>query len=166
MPEDVSTRRKQLLEIISREGEYSRPGLMARNDLAETYTDEGLLGDALVMQEKTLEMQHGSNDVDLRLATLSRLSLLYDAQNQFGRAEKTLKEELELRTAKFGKQSPDTLVTSCHLARVYKRLRNFKDAARLLKEVIDIQGKVCYVGHLDTKISKDLYESLPREFRE
>jgi tetratricopeptide (TPR) repeat protein len=139
---------------------------MARNDLAETYADEGLLGDALVMQEKTLEMQHGSKDVDLRLATLSSLSLLYDAQNQFSRAEETLKEELELRTEKFGKHSRDTLVTSCHLARVYKHLGKFNNAARLLKEVIDIQGKVCYVDHLDTKTSKDLFESLPREFRE
>lgn len=139
---------------------------MARNDLAETYVDEGLLGDALVMQERTLAMQHGSNDVDLRLATLSSLSLLYDAQNQFSRAEETLKEELELRTEKSGEHSRDTLVTLCHLARVYKHLRKFRDAARLLKEVINIQGKVCYVDHLDTKTSKDLYESLPREFRE
>lgn len=166
MPDDVSAKRKKLLDIISREGGYSRRGLIARNDLAETYIDEGLLGDALVMQERTLEMQHGSNDVDLKLATLSSLSLLYDAQNQFGRAEETLKDELKLRTEKAGEHCRDTLVTLCHLARVYKHLGKFSDAAKLLKEVINTQGKVCYVDHLDTKTSKDLYESLPRELRE
>ena len=111
-------------------------------------------------------MQHGSNDVDLKVATLSSLSLLYDAKNQFSRAEETLKEEVKLRTEKFGAQSRDTLVTLCHLARVYKHLGKFRDAAKLLKEVIEIQGKVCYVDHLDVKTSKDLYESLPNEFRE
>jgi tetratricopeptide (TPR) repeat protein len=90
------------------------------------------------MQEKILEIQHGSNDVDLRLATLSRLSLLYNAQNQFSRAEETLKDELKLRTEKSGAHNRDTLVTLCYLARVYKHRGKFKDAATLLKEVISI----------------------------
>lgn len=103
---------------------------------------------------------------DLMLATLSSLALLYDAQNQFSRAEETLKEEVKLRTERSGQHSRDRLLALCHLARVYKGLGKYRDAAKLLEEVINIQGKACYVDHLDPKLSKDLYASLPRECRE
>jgi tetratricopeptide (TPR) repeat protein len=139
---------------------------MARNDLAETYANEGLLGDAVVMQERTLEMQRDSNDFDLRLATLSSLALLYDAQSQLSSAEAILKEEVELQTERSGQHSRETLLVSCHLARVYKGLGKYRDAAKLLEEVITFQGKLCYVDHFDTEISKRLYASLPRECRE
>lgn len=168
MSENLDTRRKRLLELISREGKYSLLGLMARSDLAETYLEEGLTANALLMQEETLAMLRDSKHIDLRLATLNSLSLLYDAGGKYSLAEKALKEELELRAEKAGangRVTLDTLATMCHLARVYKNLKKFEDAARLLKEVISIQSEICYVGHLDMRISIDLYESLPGEFR-
>lgn len=168
MPERLDTRRKRLLKLISREGKYSLLGLMARSDLAETYLEEGLTANALVIQEETLTMLRDSKHIDLRLATLNSLSLLYDAREEYSLAEKALKEELELRAKKagtHGRVTLDALATMCHLARVYRNLKKFQDAARLLKEVISIQSEMCYAGHLDMRISVDLYESLPREFR-
>jgi hypothetical protein len=49
------------------------------------------------------------------------------------------------------------------LAKVYKCLGKFQDAATLLKRVISVQKTVCGDDHFDTRKSRELYESLPTE---
>lgn len=61
------------------------------------------------MQQETLELQRGRDDVDLRLVTLSISSFLYEDLNQFIQAEETLRQELDLRREKSSTRDRDTL---------------------------------------------------------
>ncbi|KAJ5542269.1 hypothetical protein N7535_004690 [Penicillium sp. DV-2018c] len=118
------------------------------------------------MQQETLELQRGRDDVDLKLATLTILSFLYETGNQFNQVEETLKQELDLRREKSGARDRDILVAMWHLAKVYKCLGKFQDAAMLLKSVISVQKTVCGDDHFDTRMSRELYESLPKQLLE
>jgi tetratricopeptide (TPR) repeat protein len=145
------TKRERLLDIISRNAEDSRSSLMARNELARLCSEEGFLDEAITMQQETLELQRGRGEADLKLATLSILPFLHEARNQFIQVEETLKQELDLRREKSGAGDRDTLVAMWHLAKVYKRLGKFQDAATLLKSVISVQKTVCGDDHFDTR---------------
>jgi eukaryotic-like serine/threonine-protein kinase len=77
------------------------------------------------------------------------LARTYESLGLYPQAEQHAKRAVELRTAAFGPEHPDTLAAIVELANIYGRQGHYPEAEKLLHETLDTQRRVLGPEHPD-----------------
>jgi serine/threonine protein kinase len=116
--------------------------LLAQNDLALAYRDDGQWDRAIPLFERTLEVEAAMLGADHAntLLTQNNLALAYRDDGQWDKAIPLFERTLAARIAKLGADNPDTLLTQHNLAMAYREAGRWDKAVPLFERTLAAQS--------------------------
>ena len=133
-------------------GSDHRDTFRAKSELARTFDDQGLSGDASSLYESILEEATrllGDEELDV-LEVKRQLAWVYHEQNRMEDAVKLAEEVLDARMRLLGHEHPDTLMAMSSLAVTYSDQRNWEEVIRLEEKVLEARTRLLGEEHPDT----------------
>lgn len=126
--------------------------ISALNNLGGMYQQEGMLGEASEVLEKSLELMKSNYGVDHpdTLLGMNNLATTYSGQGRLDDARDIFENALQKQQATLGPNHPTTLVTMSNLAHCYERLGNGPKAIELLEQTAEMMKVVFGSEHNST----------------
>jgi eukaryotic-like serine/threonine-protein kinase len=126
-----------------------------RQALGTSYLNLGLLPEAQLQMEKTLELRRcalGEDNSDTAVG-MNNLAVLYLNEGKVSQAEPLVIKALEIRRRVLGEEDPVTLVSLSNLGSLYRAEGEYEQAELAYRRAIEIRSRLLGENHRDTAMS-------------
>jgi tetratricopeptide (TPR) repeat protein len=126
-----------------------------RQAIGTTYLNLGLLPEAQIQMEKTLDLRRramGEDHPDTAVS-MNNLAVLYMNEGKISQAEPLVIKALEIRRRVLGEEDPVTLVSLSNLGSLYRSEGKYEQAELAYRRAIEIRSRVLGENHRDTAMS-------------